>query len=96
MRFLANENMPGDAVSALRAAGMDVLWVRQDSPGLNDIDVLAWAVREKRILLTFDKDFGELAFRSHLPSVLSPNCLSVWGGRGRQFGDNKDTRNSWL
>lgn len=30
------------------------------SPGMADPDVLAWAAREERILLTFDKDFGEL------------------------------------
>lgn len=34
---------------------------------MTDADVLAWAVRELRILLTFDKDFGELAFRAALP-----------------------------
>jgi hypothetical protein len=33
MRFLADENFPGDAVAALRAADHDVLWVRTDAPG---------------------------------------------------------------
>jgi predicted nuclease of predicted toxin-antitoxin system len=31
------------------------------APGMNDPDVLAWAARESRVVLTFDKDFGELA-----------------------------------
>jgi len=31
-----------------------------------DEDVLGWARRESRILMTFDKDFGEMAFRSRL------------------------------
>jgi len=70
MRFLANENFPGDAVTSLRAAGHDVVWVRTAGPGTEDEDVLAWAVREDRILLTFDKDFGELAWRAGL----SPDC----------------------
>lgn len=61
--------MPGNAVLTLRAAGFDVVWVRQDAPGMGDPDVLAWAVREQRILLTFDKDFGELAFGSRLPAT---------------------------
>jgi predicted nuclease of predicted toxin-antitoxin system len=68
MRFLANENFPGDAVSALQARGHDVVWVRTSAPGSSDIEVLNYAQREDRILITFDKDFGELAFRSGLPS----------------------------
>ena len=68
MRFFANENFPGDAVSALREAGHDIAWVRIDAPGSPDRDVLAKAVHENRILLTFDKDFGELAWRAGLPA----------------------------
>jgi hypothetical protein len=34
-----------------------------------DPGVLAWAMREERILLTFDKDFGEVARRSALPAT---------------------------
>jgi hypothetical protein len=67
MRFLANENFPGTAVAALITAGHDVVWVRDAAPGMGDPDVLAWAAREERILLTFDKDFGELARASALP-----------------------------
>jgi hypothetical protein len=68
MRFLANENFPGDAVKALLAAGHDIVWVRTAAPGIRDEDVLAWAMREARVLLTFDQDFGELAWRSGLPA----------------------------
>jgi hypothetical protein len=68
MRFLANENFPDAAVRALEAAGHDVVWVRTKAPGASDPEILAWAAREKRILLTFDKDFGELARASALPS----------------------------
>ena len=68
MRFLANENWPGDAVRALRAAGHDVAWIRTDAAGSGDEAVLARAVAESRILLTFDKDFGELAWRTPLPA----------------------------
>ena len=68
MRFLANENFPGDAVAALRDGGHDVAWMRTEGPGESDQEVLARAQRERRILLTFDKDFGELAWRASLPA----------------------------
>lgn len=69
MRFLANENVPLDVVDAVRCLGHDVAWVRTDAPGSNDQVILQRAVAEVRILLTFDKDFGDLAFRSGLPAT---------------------------
>jgi predicted nuclease of predicted toxin-antitoxin system len=70
MQFLANENFPLDVVEAVRQTGHDVTWIRTDAPGSKDRDILGRAVSEKRILLTFDKDFGELAFQFGLPA----NC----------------------
>jgi predicted nuclease of predicted toxin-antitoxin system len=61
VRLLANENFPGDAVAALRRLGHDVAWVRTDAPGSKDPEVLQRAVQEERVLVTLDKDFGELA-----------------------------------
>ncbi len=69
MLLLANENFPEAAVAALRARGHDVAWVRTEAPGRSDREVLEWAQRENQILITFDKDFGELAFHSRLPAV---------------------------
>lgn len=69
MRFLADENFPADAVVALRASGEDVVAVADVAPGSADADILAWAAREARILVTFDKDFGELAWRAGLPAA---------------------------
>lgn len=68
MRLLANENFPLDAVQALRADGHDVAWIREDSRGASDDKILLHAQKENRIVITFDKDFGELAFRSKLPA----------------------------
>ena len=68
MRILANENFPGDAIAALRQGGHDVAWIRTDAPGSSDRQVLARAETEDRVLITFDKDFGELAFRAKLPA----------------------------
>ncbi len=66
MRILANENFPGEAVEALRARGHDVTWVRTDFPGASDFVVSDRAAAEGRLLITFDKDFGEIAFRRGL------------------------------
>ena len=68
LRILANENVSGETVEALRAEGHDVVWVRTHAPGSTDEAVLAQAQDERRILMTFDKDFGELAFRRGLPA----------------------------
>lgn len=66
MRILADENFPSLAVAALRQQGHDVSWVRAEAPGISDPAVLAWAKSEERTIFTFDKDFGELAFRAKL------------------------------
>ena len=50
-------------MEALRSAGHDVVAVGAVARGSSDRMVLQLAVRENRLLLTFDKDFGELAFR---------------------------------
>ena len=68
MRLLANENMAASVVKGLRAAGHDVLSAKESIAGANDDAVLKRAISETRVLLTFDKDFGELAFRSELPA----------------------------
>jgi predicted nuclease of predicted toxin-antitoxin system len=65
-RLLADENVPGAVVAALRQQGHDVAWIREDAPGSPDPEVLERAQRENRVVVTFDKDFGELAFRRGL------------------------------
>ena len=67
MRFLANESFPLASVKRLREAGHDVAAVIQDSPGAKDSEVLACAVRDNRIVLTFDRGYGELIYRLGLP-----------------------------
>jgi predicted nuclease of predicted toxin-antitoxin system len=69
VQFLANENISLDAVEAIRRIGHDVAWIRTDAPGSNDRDILKRAVNEQRILLTFDKVFGDLAFQFGLPAA---------------------------
>ena len=68
MRFLTDENIPRSVVTRLREAGHDCLSAKESMIGAADADILARATDETRILVTFDKDFGELAFRSRLPA----------------------------
>lgn len=63
MRLCANENLPEDCIARLRADRHDVLWIREAAPGSPDTAVLARALSENRLLITFDKDFGELVFK---------------------------------
>ncbi|MCW2311087.1 DUF5615 family PIN-like protein [Rhodoferax antarcticus] len=66
-KLLANENFPLPAVRLLISAGIDVVTVLDVMPGACDEDVLAYARREQRWILTFDRDYGDLVFRKGLP-----------------------------
>jgi predicted nuclease of predicted toxin-antitoxin system len=55
----------GQAVADLfRSLGHDTSFVRDVAPTMPDSDILTWAVSEGRLVVTMDKDFGELIFRS--------------------------------
>jgi predicted nuclease of predicted toxin-antitoxin system len=98
VRFLADENVPGDAVAALRAAGHDVAWVRTDAPGSSDQAVLARAIDEESILVTFDRDFGELARRVALPEACGVVLLRIpmrSGSTGSVVAQILDGRSDW-
>jgi len=71
MRILANENFPGPMLRVLRDRGHDVASVKESMRGADDWAVLAVLHRAQadgRLVVTVDKDFGELAFRFGLPS----------------------------
>ena len=58
----------GQAITeALRRLGNDVLDVRDRDPRMSDVDILSWAVSERRLVVTMDKDFGALIYRSGHP-----------------------------
>lgn len=63
MNFVADESVDGPIVARLRADGHIVLYVAEHVAGLSDEEVLTLANTERSILLTADKDFGELVFR---------------------------------
>ncbi|MCX6363497.1 MAG: DUF5615 family PIN-like protein [Actinobacteria bacterium] len=63
MRLLADEGVDAAIVGRLRSHGHDVVYVAELSPGITDDAVLKLANADERILMTADKDFGELVFR---------------------------------
>lgn len=62
MRFLLDENVPFELLHGLIARGHDAVHIGQVEAQAEDVDVLARAVREEAILVTFDSDFGRLIF----------------------------------
>lgn len=77
MRILADENMDAPTIAALRAAGHNTLWVREEHPRTPDPNVLQWATQESRLLLTYDKDFGEISQRRRQPAPYGIILLRV-------------------
>lgn len=65
-RYLADESFPGGGVRLLRGLGLEVTYIAEYSPGVADVDVAAEADRQDAVLLTFDRDFGELTFRNRV------------------------------
>lgn len=99
MRFLTNENIASTVVAGLREAGHDCLSAKESMRGRPDREILARAVAEGRILVTFDKDFGELAFRSRLPATCGVVLFRITQ-RGRELDtqrvlDTLKSRQDW-
>jgi predicted nuclease of predicted toxin-antitoxin system len=65
MKFVADENIDHQIVDRLRQDGHTVMSVAEMDPGISDDVVLDLANQEGSLLLTADKDFGELVFRQH-------------------------------
>ncbi len=72
MRWLADENISGQAIRLLRDAGFEVLSVAEQRPGVPDENVIAWAREQQAILLSFDRDHGDLIFQR---KVLPPPAV---------------------
>jgi predicted nuclease of predicted toxin-antitoxin system len=63
MNFLADEAVDLPVVERLRGDGHEVLYVAEMNPGISDEKVLAIANDKNALLLTADRDFGELVYR---------------------------------
>jgi len=73
MILLANENFPFPSVIILRQAGYHVLSVSELFPGISDFEVIDRAIANNSVILTFDKDYGEIIFkhaRQNPPAVI--------------------------
>ena len=68
MKILADESVDMPVYEYLKQAGFSIEHISFVHSGIADVDVLGLAYSQKRILLTVDKDFGELAFRNKRPS----------------------------
>ncbi len=63
MKLLANENFPKASVLLLREFGYDITSIGEDHPGISDQSVLEMAQNQQRLIITFDRDYGELIFK---------------------------------
>ncbi len=63
IRFVADEGVDAPIVRLLRQNDFDVFYIAEESPSIDDTIVLQKANTENRILITKDKDFGELVYR---------------------------------
>lgn len=62
MKFLADANIESAIIQWLRSCGYDVLWAAELSPSTPDTELVSLANCQDRVLLTHDRDFGELVF----------------------------------
>lgn len=97
MKLPLDTCISGDAVLPLTAAGHDVIWVGDWPADPGDDEILALAYQEGRILITLDKDFGELVVvRGHphagiirlvvlSASQQTPTCLMVLNRYGTEL-----------
>ncbi len=86
IKFLADESCDFLVVRTLRSAEYDVLSVAESFPSVSDQQVLRHAAREKRILLTEDKDFGEWVF-AHGEDVSGVILIRFPANARRQLGE---------
>lgn len=66
--FLADENFPLPSTLLLRKEGLNIISATEDKllSGTSDVYILQQACEQKRIILTYDKDYGTLIFKKKL------------------------------
>jgi predicted nuclease of predicted toxin-antitoxin system len=68
VKILADENVQGDVIAFLRSEDFDILASKESLPeGTSDAEILQFAFRERRIILTHDRDFSTLALAEQQP-----------------------------
>ena len=66
IKLLADENFPIASIEILENEKYDVLSISRSHSGISDIEIIKIANREQRLILTFDRDFGQLIFKDGL------------------------------
>ena len=67
MRFLVDRCAGRKLTLWLASQGHDARYVADLGPDPGDAALLAWAVQERRVVITIDTDFGHLIFASRQP-----------------------------
>ena len=79
MKLLADESIDRMIVDRLRADGHDVTYVAEVDAGITDPEVLQRANEISALLVTSDKDFGELVFQQGFESSFGVVLVRVSG-----------------
>ena len=99
MRLICNENISGTVVKMLRDRGHDMLAVKESMRGATDVVILDRAQTESRLVVTHDKDFGELAFRFGLPAGCGVILFRLGGNNpdvdNRRVVEVIESRSDW-
>jgi predicted nuclease of predicted toxin-antitoxin system len=83
LKLLANENVPRLVVTRLRERGHDVQWGLEENRGIADPIVLEKAWSDRRVLLTLDKDFGELVFQQGMEAACGVILIRLLGTKSQ-------------
>jgi len=67
--ILADENIDSNIIKALRNSEIDTYSVSESNSGISDKQVIELARKQKRIILTEDKDFGEWVFAHNVKDI---------------------------
>jgi predicted nuclease of predicted toxin-antitoxin system len=81
MKVLLDTCVWGGAKTELAGSGHDVVWMGDHTPDPGDEEILAQAHSEQRVLVTLDKDFGELAIVRGLPHCGIICLVTIRDGR---------------
>ena len=97
MKFIVDENAGPSVAKWLTSIGHEVHSVYDESPGISDDEILKKAFDENLIVVTSDKDFGELVFKNNMPhkgvilmrlvNESSPNKIQVLSRLLEQFSE---------
>jgi len=72
MKIVADESIERPIVARLRIEGHQVIHIAEIAPGITDLEVLEYTNRNEALLVTVDKDFGDIVFHQNyqVPGVV--------------------------